>query len=68
MQAQGKTCLRLSLPKVFTVSSHSAGAPGTVTQRALPGGSSGPPMPRFLTSCSRMRLLAEDVQEKSPPN
>ena len=47
-----RTCLRLSFPKVLTVSSHSAGAPGTVTHRALPAGSSGPQMPRLLTSCT----------------
>ena len=53
MWLQTHTCFRLSLPKVLTVSSHSAGAPGTVTHSALPGGSSGPPMPLFLTSCAQ---------------
>ena len=52
-----RTCLKLSFPKVFTVSSHSAGAPGTVTHSALPGGSSGPSMPRLLTSCICMLLV-----------
>ena len=51
---QTHTCFRSSLPKALTVSSHSAGAPGTVTHSALPGGSSGPPMPLFLTSCAQL--------------
>ena len=30
--------------------------PGTVTHSALPGGSSGPPMPLFLTSCTQEHI------------
>ena len=55
--SRAHTCFRSSLPKVLTVSSHSAGAPGTVTHSALPGGSSGPPMPLLLTSCSQSAPL-----------